>query len=548
MVIVLNSLLNCRQGPDQKVSDYVDRLRTLAETIDHHGGKLRDLYPKTNVASDTRRDLFLASLCIQNADKVRFGVLIANLANQFLMGHDEYPDDLTNAQGLLTNYQVPLNNTRRVPPNGSANNQRTTTDHAATFAQAVNTPPPVPDNRGRLFTDVRCYNCNALGHYAGDCPTPPNTTNTPTQATETGTTLLQHALVLAQHKHKIDPNWILLDSQSTISVFNNPKMLTNIRDSGRTLRAITNGGYQDSTHVGDFPNLGEVWFNAHSIANILSLSEVSHVCRVTMDTHDQRAINVHRNDGSTIVFSEHPSGLYVYDSNVTKPNVNAYTLVNTVTEQKKLFTPRQVKAADTARALYRMIGRPSETIFQRILRNNQIHNCPVTPTDAARALAIYGPDVPFLKGTTTKTLAAPHIPSFEAVALPPQSSTITATSPYAPIFLMFNAYPFSTPSRGTLVTALRPLCLTGITTPSCPRFAPCSKHTPTEVSPSPTSMATMNSNASARTSSLFTPTSLPPTVTSVKWNAPSGPSRSAFALAFMESLSNAFPDFSLNTS
>ena len=395
MAIVLTSLLNCRQGAEQKISDYVDRLCTLADTIDHHGGKLGNLYPVKDTDSNTSRSLFLASLCIQNADRLRFGTLIATLANQFLLGHNEYPKDLADAQGLLTNYQVPVNHVRRPPGNISTHHSnRSTPDSGTTFAQAA-VPAPVPDSRGRLFDDVCCYNCSSMGHYAGDCPTTPNTTNTQTQATDTGTTLLQHAFVLAQHKHQINPNWILLDSQSTISVFNNPAMLTNIRDSGRTLRAITNGGHQDSTKVGDFPNLGEVWFNEQSIANILSLSEVSQVCRVTMDSHDKKALNVHRKDGSVMVFAEHPSGLYVYDSNVTSPNINPYTLVQTVTAQKKLFTPRQVQAADGARALYRKIGRPSEPAFQRILRNNQIHNCPVTPTDATRALAIYGPDVPF---------------------------------------------------------------------------------------------------------------------------------------------------------
>ena len=85
----------------------------------------------------------------------------------------------------------------------------------------------------------------------------------------------------------IDPGWILLDSQSTISVFKNPAYLTNIRRSERTLRAITNGGHQDSNMVGDFPNLGEVWYNHNSIANILSLSDVRKVCRVTMDSDDE---------------------------------------------------------------------------------------------------------------------------------------------------------------------------------------------------------------------------------------------------------------------
>jgi hypothetical protein len=59
--------------------------------------------------SATSRDLFLASLCIQNADRVRFGTLIAHLDNHFLLGRNEYPTDLTAAQGLLTNYQTPTN-------------------------------------------------------------------------------------------------------------------------------------------------------------------------------------------------------------------------------------------------------------------------------------------------------------------------------------------------------------------------------------------------------------------------------------------------------
>jgi hypothetical protein len=424
MVIVLTSLMSCRQGADQKVSDYIDKIRSLAETIEHHGGKLGDLYPKTGVTTADSRDRFLASLCMQNADRARFGTLLANLANQFLLGHDEYPSDLTEAQGLLTNYQIPVNAIRRVPGVATPPNNNRPTTEGNTFAQAAPGTIIVPDSRGRTFSDVRCFHCQSLGHYAGDCPTTTQTTNTQTHITTTngatdGTTLLQHAFVLAQHKHKIDPNWILLDSQSTISVFNNPKMLTNIRDSGRTLRAITNGGHQDSTKVGDFPNLGEVWFNPLSIANILSLADVSQVCRVTMDSDTAHAINVHRKDGTVMIFSRHPSGLYVFNSNVTSPDVTAYTLVNTVATQKKLFTPRQVQAADAARDLYRMLGRPSEQTFQHILRNNLLHNCPVTPTDASRALTIYGKDVPYLKGTTTKTVAAPHIPAYEAVPLPP---------------------------------------------------------------------------------------------------------------------------------
>ena len=88
-------------------------------------------------------------------------------------------------------------------------------------------------------------------------------------------------------------------------------------------------------------------------------------------------------------------------------------------EQKKLFSRREIKAADAARELYRKIGRPDETEFDSILRRNLIRNCPVTPNDAKRALIIYGPDVAVLKGKTTQSTPAPHVPTFEAVPIPP---------------------------------------------------------------------------------------------------------------------------------
>ncbi len=200
-------------------------------------------------------------------------------------------------------------------------------------------------------------------------------------------------------------------------------MLTNIRKSEHTLRALTNGGHQDSDMIGDFNNLGIVWYNPSSIANILSLADVRKVCRVTLDTSDEPSICVHRLDGSIMKFAEHASGLCVYDSSTrpkrqTRASVNAYTMVSTVAEQKKLFSRQQVAAADLARDLYRKIGRPGEAEFYLILTKNLIRNCPVTPDDARRVSHIYGPDVAALKGKTVRSEAAPRAPTFEAVPLP----------------------------------------------------------------------------------------------------------------------------------
>ena len=330
--------LSCKQKPNESADEYAENLIGWSDTIETHGGTVAvnfKLIGETaddgSVRSDkTRQEMArertIATCLIRNADSSRYGTLITELANQYAGQKDNYPKDITSAKSLLTMYRTPKN-AAATPRNSNQQrqqHQRPTTNsdplHGLTLAQR--TAIAVAGTDSQLRPNVTCYGCGVPGHMAGECPTAAT-------ATTPAITLTQYAYVLAQAaqegEHEIDPDWILLDSQSTISVFKNASMLTNIRKSGRVLRAITNGGHQDSTLVGDFPNLGEVWFNRNSIANILSLAEVRKVCRITMDTLDEPALIVHRIDGSIMKFVEHPSGLYIYQGNSTNTSEGAET-------------------------------------------------------------------------------------------------------------------------------------------------------------------------------------------------------------------------------
>jgi hypothetical protein len=418
------SLLNCRQQQGQSASDYLETLRGWADTIEYHGGTVAENFTLIAEKDDSgkartdeerkalARDRTLAIMFIRRADPTRYGTLIAELSNQYAMGKDEYPKDVSSAYSLLVNYKTPTNarahdRTNERTAAATTNARVVTEGTAVTFAQKAALKP---GTNGIVHDDVTCYNCQDKGHYANDCP-----------VEKTATTLTQQGYMMTQKSVSgIDPTWILLDSQSTISVFCNSDMLYNMRKSEDVMRAITNGGYQDSNMIGYFPNLGDVWYNKDSIANILSLAEVRKVCRVTMDSSNEPSINVHRFDGSIMKFVEHESGLYVYNcKNTTNTTVSNYTMVSTVATQKKMFTPREIASADEARALYRKIGRPSEPEFEMILRSNLIRNCPVTPEDAKRALLIYGPDIAAIKGKTTRSAPSERVPTFEAVQLPP---------------------------------------------------------------------------------------------------------------------------------
>ena len=160
-------------------------------------------------------------------------------------------------------------------------------------------------------------------------------------------------------------------------------------------------------------------------------------------TNEAAAMVVHRIDGTKMIFKELDCGLYVFKTNLIDSDVSSdhtftdteddsdtnslndtnsvvtpYSFLATVSNNKKQYTKRDVDKADEACRLYRLLRRPSEASFIRMLTTGSLLNCPVTPFEAKRALAIYGPDVAALKGKTTRGFPSPRCVRFPSCSAP----------------------------------------------------------------------------------------------------------------------------------
>ena len=80
--------------------------------------------------------------------------------------------------------------------------------------------------------------------------------------------------------------WILLDSQSTVDLIANPKMLLNItKERGKdAIWVHCNSGVKIVDRVGDLPGYGTIWYEPTGIANILSMSKATKTFRIIFDS------------------------------------------------------------------------------------------------------------------------------------------------------------------------------------------------------------------------------------------------------------------------
>jgi hypothetical protein len=222
----------------------------------------------------------------------------------------------------------------------------------------------------------------------------------------------QDEVVLAQDtsqptRRPISSDLLLLDSQSTVHLFSQPKHVANIRPATNPIKVHCNKGTMDTTQEADFGDM-PVYFDARGIANVLSLYQLGQKFKVTYDSTDCMGEFKVFTQAGVVEFKPTPKGLHVLN---LKDNPDAaFLLVNdadlaygkspvpTVRQNYEGFTKRQIQQATQARRIMGMIGAPTECEFQSLVRLNLLKDCPITNNDIIIAHKIFGPDLANIRG------------------------------------------------------------------------------------------------------------------------------------------------------
>ena len=416
----------------------------------------------TNVTEAAYRERVIQKMkavgLLKRANKKMYSKLMTSIREQFSFKIDVYPATLNDAYDLLVSHCKEVRPNKNGKDKGNRDRVRNEgpggedsgSENEVNGLQYAQNEEPIPGRDGIMHQNIKCFNCNRKGHYADQCPfievenqhnqVEEEVTSEPevehgtqqfitaqendVEAEESsGNVEYAFEFCFPQVEQGCDKNAILIDTGSTCSVFNNRNMVLNIRKSKRVLRAKTNGGYQDTTHMADLPGFFPVWFNEESMLNILSFADVRNKFRITMDSGKEPTFIVHLPNNKILKFREVASGLYLYDhadgSYLQSKEVDDFTFLNQSSTGLHNFSRTEVLRAEEARGLHERLGYKSYTRFFKMLKNKEIDGCPLDVEDAKRAIYLFGKSDAMIRGKSVSRKSS-RIKEVDMIRLPEQ--------------------------------------------------------------------------------------------------------------------------------
>ena len=121
-----------------------------------------------------------------------------------------------------------------------------------------------------------------------------------------------------------------------------------------------------------------IWPFKWSLANIFSLAAVQKICRVTMVTLMEAAIIIHKHNSEQMEFKESASSLFFHNTKPKSKSTN-YFFINSVSENKSLYTRQQLESTDLAKQVYELVIHPSYATFTKMISENELQHCVPSP-------------------------------------------------------------------------------------------------------------------------------------------------------------------------
>lgn len=182
---------------------------------------------------------------------------------------------------------------------------------------------------------------------------------------------------------QIPKSWILLDNESSVSIFCSKEYLHGIFrvEEKDKLRLYGTGGYIDVYEKGYLQDFGAVWYSPHSVANILSFAEVEERFVVTYH-QTTSSFQVHHPSGVSMTFARRPPGRhYYFDATAFLKDTSSNDKLVAVQSSSHVpidLSPADRQLVERVDPIYRAFGCPDPKSMLYMLKNGKIVDSPIT--------------------------------------------------------------------------------------------------------------------------------------------------------------------------
>jgi hypothetical protein len=166
----------------------------------------------------------MAYLLIRNSDQAKYGTVMNGLVSQFSMQNNQCPKTVTAATDILSNH--------RFDNSGVLNKKKWSQSKKNEDGTSTNKEDGSKETSfAQVGKDKTCYCCGKKAHISPECPQKSTITR---GSSKIGWSALQIEWKESLYTDNRDAmsrmkNCILLDSDSTLSLFSNPELVENIR-------------------------------------------------------------------------------------------------------------------------------------------------------------------------------------------------------------------------------------------------------------------------------------------------------------------------------
>lgn len=404
-----------RQGQFSSLLKYVQGYKQRVKNMEYCGC--------TYIPSNTEQAMDF----IRGLDDDRYGALKTQLTNEESMRVarggvlvSAYPNTLETAVSMVSQW-VPSNQRNYSKGEGrhlignstSAFNSTTDTTQTKRVCWECGEPGHIKSNCPNRSKSIQETDKKKTSHFASIDECDNFFEETDDAASMIGVIvqggITKQFLASAKRKQlRLRDNEILLDSGANGIILKNRDLAENIRENDTETHVVGVGGITSCKLIGDLRGFGTALIVPEAPANILPLSLVEDLYQIRYVRGVGYFVKI--KEGTEIKFLRNQNGLYscIFDESIIK------CMVTTVSENREIFSARELAKAAQAKKVMEQFGYPSVQTIKEMIKKGVMTNLPITVADIERAEQIYGKDVAIIKGKSTRPNPSP-VPKINTV-------------------------------------------------------------------------------------------------------------------------------------